>query len=538
MDNVAGRVRRLLKTIHSLRRKLVAERQANSQLRSSHAQFRALVESSVDHIFMLDEKGVYLFSNDQVTPLGMRAGQQLVGRRLQDVYPHDVCTFYREKVKEVFKHGRTVIFSHEKEAGKGTEFFQITLYPIHREGRIWAVGGICRDMSEHKRIEKQLSQTQKMEALGTLVAGVAHEINNPVNLILFNLPLFEKMWRDLIPMLDRVGEGLRNAKFGGLTYAFIKENMPRLISDMKMAANRVANIVNGLKQFSRKSNPAEKSEVQINVAVENAARLGAATLSGSKTELQLNLEPNLPLLHANLQNLEQIILNLMINAHQSIDHEKGLVRIATAWRAQDQAILIEVADNGHGINPAVADKIFDPFVTDRQTKGGTGIGLSVTYNLVKAHRGEISFESKPGQGTKFTVLLPTAEKPKPQRVMVVDDDPAFRALLIQSISRKTNFVAEGFANGAEALIRLGSYPPDLLVLDMFMPEIDGLGVCRAIKNELGLEMMRVIIVTGFPKHPNIVAAEQLGFHQILTKPLDMEFFIQVVKEKLNGKSTG
>ncbi|MBI5895985.1 MAG: response regulator [Desulfobacterales bacterium] len=531
-----NRVRRLLEAIRSLRHKLVFERQTNSQLRNSHAQFRALVESSVDHIFMLDEKGVYLFSNDQVAIFGMRSGQQLVGRRLQDVYLHDVCTFYREKLKEVFTHGRMVTFSHEKDADRGTEFFQNTLYPIHREATIWAVGGICRDMSEQKRIEKQLSQAQKMEALGTLVAGAAHEINNPVNLILFNLPLFEKMWRDLMPMLDNLGDALQHKKFGGLTYAFIKQNMPRLISDMQMAANRVANIVNGLKQFSRKSNPAEKSDIQVNVAVENAARLGASTLSNSRTELQLDLAPNLPLLHANLQNLEQIVLNLMINAHQSIDHDRGLVRIKTEWHAQDQAIIIEVADNGRGINPAVAEKIFDPFVTDRQTQGGTGIGLSVTYNLVKAHNGEISFESKPDQGTRFTIVLPTADKPKPQRVMVVDDDSAFRALLIQTISRKTNFVAEGFANGAEALIRLGSYPPDLLVLDMFMPEIDGLGVCRAIKNELGLELMKVIIVTGFPKHPNLVAAERLGFKQILSKPLDMDLFIQTVKENLNGKS--
>lgn len=520
-----------------MRRELALEKQANAQLRNSHAQFRALVESSIDHIFMLDDRGVYLFSNDQVASLGMRSGQQLVGRRLQDVYPHDIWTIYREKLKAVFSSGRTVIFSHDKESAKGTEFFQNTLYPIHREGRIWAAGGICRDLSEPKRIEKQLSQAQKMEALGTLVAGVAHEINNPVNLILFNLPLFEKMWRDLMPMLDSIGEGLQHTKFGGLTYTFIKQNMPRLISDMKMAANRVANIVNGLKQFSRKSNPAEKSSIQVNVAVENAARLGAATLSNSRTELQLDLAADLPLLHANLQNLEQIVLNLMINAHQSIDHANGLVRITTGWRAQDQAITIEVADNGRGINPSVADKIFDPFVTDRQAQGGTGIGLSVTYNLVKAHNGEISFESKPGQGTKFTVILPTAVKPKPQRVMVVDDDAAFRALLIRTISRKTKVVVEGFANGAEALIRLGSYPPDLLVLDMFMPEIDGLGVCRAIKNELGLELMKVIIVTGFPRHPNITAAEQLGFHQILTKPLDMDRFMHLVKESLNGKTT-
>jgi CheY-like chemotaxis protein len=97
-------------------------------------------------------------------------------------------------------------------------------------------------------------------------------------------------------------------------------------------------------------------------------------------------------------------------------------------------------------------------------------------------------------------------------------------------------VVEDYANGAEALIRMGSHPPDLLVLDMFMPEMDGLGVCRAIKNELGLDLMKVIIVTGFPDHPNLYEATRMGFGQILTKPLIMDEFIQIVQDNLNAKS--
>ncbi len=528
-------VQKLTSIVRRLKQELAYQKQINSELKISEAQFRALVEFSVDHIFILDPKGCYVFSNDQVQQFGFKRGRELIGRRLQDVYTHEACTLYREKLKSVITKGKVVTFVHEKETGKGTEYHQDTLYPIFRDKKISAVGGICRDLSEQKKIEKQLFQAQKMDALGTLVAGAAHEINNPINLMLFNLPLFEKMWQDLIPILDSISDRLQDKKIGGLTYSFINKNMMRLISDMEMAANRVARIVNGLKQFSRKSNPAEKFNVQVNTAVENAARLAASTLSKSKTELQLSLCPQLPFLNANLQNLEQIVLNLMINALQSIDHEKGKVSITTQWCTQEQAVTIEVADNGRGVNPAVAEKIFDPFVTDRQTEGGTGLGLSVTYNLVKAHNGEIFFTSKPGQGTTFTVVFPTVDKQKPHRIMVVDDDAGFRALLIQVLTKKTYCEVEGFANGAEALIRLGSYPPDLLVLDMFMPEIDGLGVCRAIKNELGLELTKVIIVTGFPEHPNLIAARRLGFAQILTKPIDMEVFINTVIENLDAK---
>lgn len=499
------------------------------------AQFNGLVAASSDHIFVLSETGTYLFSNDRVQQFDLEKGQQLLGKRLQDVYRPNVCHLYLEKLKEVMDNSETVTFHHQKRTRHGKQYHRDTLYPIYMGKSVWAVGGVCRNISEQKMIETQLVQSQKMEALGTLVAGVAHEINNPINLVLFNLPLLEKMWIDLLPVLDAHAEKMPNKKIGGLPPNFVKQNLPRLISDMEMAANRVARIVTGLKGFARKSNPAEKSDVQVNVAVQNAARLADVTLKKSKAVMTLDLGSDLPPLHANLQNIEQIVLNLIINALESIGHDHGEVHISTKWIQENRTIVIEVDDNGRGINPTVAEKIFDPFVTDRQTSGGTGLGLSVTYNLVHAHKGDIFFETRPGEGTCFTVVLPTDLKPKIYKVMVVDDDSDFRGLIIRAITRHINCTVEDFANGAEALIRMGSHPPDLLILDMFMPEMDGLGVCRAIKNELGIEQMKIIIVTGFPDHPNLYEAARMGFNQILTKPLAIEEFKKMVRENLDGK---
>ncbi|RPJ56779.1 MAG: response regulator [Dehalococcoidia bacterium] len=519
----------------ALRYQLHACMHSKAELQRSLDQFRALVESSADHLFILSQGGDYLFSNDRVRHFGLDQGAQLVGKRLQDVYPPQPCRLYQEKLHEVFRTGEVVSFHHETKRCDNAQSHLDTLFPIYRDEEVWAVGGLSHDMSEQKQIEKQLFQAQKLDALGTLVAGVAHEINNPINLILFNLPLFEKIWRDVLPILDKHPEDIHQKKLGGLNYAFIKENVMRLASDMELAANRVARIVNGLKEFARKGNPTEKADISINQAVENATRLAAATLQKSNTTLTLDLSPDLPILNANLQNIEQIVLNLIINAFQSIDQDNGVVTVRTARHNEDQSILIEVVDNGCGINPAVADKIFDPFVTDRQASGGTGLGLSVTYNLVKAHQGEIFFKTKAGQGTTFSVILPTMDMRRPRKVMVVDDDKTFRHMLTEALTKRTHSVVEGFANGAEALIRLGSYPPDLLILDMFMPQIDGLGVCRAIKNELGLQLTKVIIVTGFPEHPNLTEAARMGFHKIFTKPLALEEFMRSVKESLYGK---
>jgi PAS domain S-box-containing protein len=535
--NTDDYIRRYRDENRRLKNALEAMSRENQGMRTSQAQYLGLAACSSDHIFVLDFDGTYTYSNDRVKQFGLKFGSELIGRRIQDVYHGDLLGLYRDKINDVCVHDAAVSFPHQKATPRGEEYHIDTLYPIRYKGNIHAIGGICRNISEQKSMETQLFQSQKMEALGTLVAGVAHEINNPINLILFNLPLLEKMWLDLMPVLESHILKAPQKKIGGLLPNFVKENLPRLISDMEMAANRVARIVSGLKGFSRKSNPAEKWDLQVNKAVRNAVRLAGVTIKKSRTTMHMDLASELPLLHANLQNLEQVVLNLIINALESINHDHGKVWIATRYSEKDKHIAIEVSDNGRGVNPKVAEKIFDPFVTDRQASGGTGLGLSVTYNLVKAHDGDITFKTVPGQGTTFFITLPVGPRQKPYKIMVVDDDTDFRKMLIRAMARNENCVVEGYANGAEALIRMGSHPPDLLVLDMFMAEMDGLGVCRAIKNELGLDLMKVIIVTGFPDHPNLYEAARMGFGQILTKPLIMDEFIQIVKDNLNGKAT-
>ncbi len=498
--------------------------------------FQALVESLVDHVFIIDGNGCYLYSNQPAETLPLPRGEKLVGRMVTEVFPPEVSSQFLACFRQVCQKGRAIGFEYQSGGpDNATCCVSTTLFPILLPDHQQLVGGISRDVTKQKDIEKQLVQSQKMEALGTLVAGVAHEINNPINLIIFNLPLIERVFRDFIPVLERNLEGRPEQRFGGLSFEFLKKNLPKLILDTKMAADRVARIVTGLKHFAQKSNPAEKKPVQVNKAVENAIRLAGAALRKKKADLNLNLAPDLPLIVANLQNLEQVVLNLVINAFQAIDHDKGRVDVETRLTSSQDAVQIVVRDNGRGINPRMVKRIFDPFATDRQTNGGTGLGLSVSYNLVKAHNGHITFETEQGKGTTFTVNLPLASPYRLYRVMVVDDDASFRKMLKQAIVRSIQCEVEAVSSGAEALIRLGSDPPDALVLDMFMPEIDGLEVCRAIKNELGLERTKVLIITGFPDHPNLAEATRMGFSMIFHKPLNLREFIGSLKGCLHGK---
>ena len=377
--------------------------------------------------------------------------------------------------------------------------------------------------------QQQLQQAQKMETLGTLVAGVAHEINNPINLIMYNLPLLQKVWSDFLPVLMAQRRHAPQQKYGGFTYDFIQDNLPQLVSDMDMAANRVAKIVSDLKNFSRQSNVAEKNELQVNTAVRNALRLAQTTLRKSGVKLDLQLTENLPLIEGNLQNIEQIILNIIINAIQSIDHNRGEVQIATGFQIKDGRIFIRIRDNGCGISPKISDKIFLPFVTDKHAAGGTGLGLSVTYSLVKAHDGEISFESREGEGTTFTIYLPTLLRRKAPRILVVDDDREIRQMLIEALTLDRQYLVEEAANGIEASIKLGTYRPDLLILDIFMPEMDGLEVCRIIKTEPELADMQVIITTGHPEHIKLDEVVEMGFTRIFSKPFDLWDLVKAVE---------
>jgi len=392
-------------------------------------------------------------------------------------------------------------------------------------GKIVGAMETIQDITDRSQLLNQLYQAQKMEALGALIAGVAHEINNPINLIMYNIPLLEKIWHDVLPVLNDQAVLYPQKKYGGLRHDFINHHLMQLISDMDMAAKRVATIVTGLKSFSRFSAQSEKIPLQINLAVENAIRLSQSTLRKLNVEIDLDLENDLPTISGNLQNIEQVILNLIINAAQAIEHDCGKIRISTRLQPQDGDIRISVSDNGKGVNPAIAGKLFDPFVTDKQEKGGTGLGLSVSYNLIKSHGGSITFDSCQGKGATFHVLVPSVLKRKPLRILVVDDDATIREMLREVLVQRRSYIVEEASNGIEACIRLGSHRPDLLVMDLFMPEMNGVEVCRVIKNDPVLSDMKIMMITGHEGHPLLGDISEFGFIDILYKPFNLEDFV-------------
>jgi CheY-like chemotaxis protein/two-component sensor histidine kinase len=352
---------------------------------------------------------------------------------------------------------------------------------------------------------------------------------------MYNTSLFQKVWRDCLPILKAQAAVAPNRKYGGLDYHFLEENSSQLLSDVDMAANRVAKIVSDLKNFARQSNAADKKPIQINAAIDNAVRLAQTTLRKSGVELTVDLAEDLPMVEGNLQNVEQIVLNLIVNGVQAIAHDRGKIHLKSQFQRRHRQIIISISDNGCGVAPAISGTLFDPFVTNKQAEGGTGLGLSVTYSLVKAHEGEITYQSREGEGSTFIVSFPVSSEKQSARILVVDDDRSVRNVLTESLAEVGSYRVEEASNGIEACIKLGTYRPDLLILDMFMPEMDGLEVCRTINAQPELSEMKVMITTGFPDHPKLKEIRDLGFTEIHYKPLALPDFLAGVSGLLQGK---
>jgi len=394
-----------------------------------------------------------------------------------------------------------------------------------------------RDITETKKTAAALEQArtdlyqaQKMKALGTLVSGVAHEINNPTNLIMLNIHLFKGLWQDLLPLLTELTASDPKRKFGGLPVNYLEENLHLLIADTEMAVTRIAEIVKNLKEFYSRSSVSDKVPLDINAAVTNARKLTQTMLRKSGIELRTDMAPDLPKINANLQSVEQILMNMIINAGEAIEHGDGRVTVKTAQDGGDR-VLITVADNGKGIAPDMFDSLFDPFVTNKQESGGTGLGLSVTYSLVQAHNGHIRFRNLPGGGAEFAVSFPATARSDAPRILVVDDDETFLDLMNQALERQDVYHVQTAANGMDACAQLGEFQPDVVVLDVFMPEVDGVEVCRTIKDDPLFADISVIVVSGVVDHPKIAQIRQMGFNTVFAKPLPMAEFLAAVRQK-------
>ncbi len=257
--------------------------------------------------------------------------------------------------------------------------------------------------AELRRNQQQLVQADKMAALGVLVSGVAHEINNPNGLILLNMPILKDVCSDALAALE---QQRTEVELGGLPFLRIKEELPLMLDEMHEGARRIKRIVEDLKDFARQDDAAIREPLDLNRVAQAAVRLVERSLRSATHRFEARYAPELPLLRGNAQRIEQVLVNLLLNACQALsDPERGIF-LQTFSDPQAGTVVLVLHDEGCGIAPEHMARLTDPFFTTKRESGGTGLGLSVSAGIIKEHGGSLQFASPPGQGTTVTLSFP------------------------------------------------------------------------------------------------------------------------------------
>ncbi len=261
-----------------------------------------------------------------------------------------------------------------------------------------------------KAHQEQLIQADKMASLGVLVSGVAHEINNPTGLLMLNLPLLKSAWEDALPYLDKLAEEDPDLTIGGFPYTRIKGEIPYLLEEMQHSTDRIRNIVNDLKDFAREQPDEVAHEVDLNVVVATAVRLVDKSIRTATDHFELHLDQRMPTVLGSSQRIEQVIINLILNACDALESKDDQLHVSTLISHDRKEAIIAIEDTGCGIPAEVLPRLTDPFYTTKRERGGTGLGLSVSAGIIKALQGRLSFDSVEGEGTTVTVTFPLLTK--------------------------------------------------------------------------------------------------------------------------------
>lgn len=400
--------------------------------------------------------------------------------------------------------------------------------------------GAWQDITEDRRIRRegelrvqQMIQSHKLKALGEVVTGVAHEINNPVSFIANNITLLEEMWRAIEPILASDGASHTDWSDKGISYVEVSTNMKEIIEEFKIASLRIKRVIAGLKEFARADETIQKKPVQIEEVIHGVLIIVGAQVRKTVPRIDLYIDNDLPSIQGHFQKIEQVIANLLINAHQSITPDrKGRIIITARNIERLKAILIEIEDNGIGMQQDLLDHIFEPFFTTRRDKEGTGLGLSISYGLIKDHQGIIGVLSRPGLGSKFSIYLPL--DPKGQidirpAILCCDSDAGYLNEIKMSLIGVIDWCC-GFKDNPEDVITyLEEHPEvDILISEIKLPAMNGWELLKKIRER-------------FPLLPTILySSDPLALKQeekiavkpdfLLKKPFNMSQLQKIIRE--------
>jgi PAS domain S-box-containing protein len=438
-----ARNQQLQELANDLEASVLSERQAHEALRASEARLQAILDNSTAVVYLKDTESRFLLINRRFEELFHVTRELVQGKDNHDLFPKEWADAFRANDLKVLETHRPIVFEEVAPQDDGNHTYISIKFPLYTaQGTAYGVCGISTDITDRKRAEEQLQQqnlrleemarsereahetlkkaqsqmvqAEKLAALGQLVAGVAHEINNPLSYVSNNLAVLQRdvfAVRDLLNLYQEakclvaehrpdLGEGIHRLA-ARIDLPYTLANLDGLMARSRDGLKRIQHIVKDLRDFAR-LDESDLHEVDLNEGIESTVNIIRGQARNLDVALELHLAP-LPPVTCYPAKINQVVLNLVANALDACS-AGGKVKVST--RRNGNRVELDVEDTGSGIDPAIRDRIFDPFFTTKPQGKGTGLGLSISYGIVRAHGGTINFDSTPGQGTCFHVRLP------------------------------------------------------------------------------------------------------------------------------------
>jgi len=477
-------------------------KQAEEALRKSEEQYRQIVEATTDGILKIDGIARIVFVN--------RRFAEMLGYELHEMIGMSVFGFMSDAAKVTAadslqrrRRGEKAPFDATFRHKDGTEIsVNIAGSPlVDEEGRHIGNLAVVRDVTERNKMHSQLMVSDRMASVGTLAAGVAHEINNPLAAVISNLDYIADSLSGMV--------GGQAALSPGGSDAWVAEEIKAPLEDARDAAQRVRFIVRDLKMFSRSPTDERTGAVDVKVIMESSLRMAWNEIR-HRARLVKNYGA-VPGVDANEARLGQVFLNLVVNAAQALQEgraEHNEIRVST--RLEGERVVVEVSDTGPGIPPEIIGRIFDAFFTTKAVGVGTGLGLAISQRIVTDMGGELTVESEVEKGTTFRVALPVARNGESEpaahvavvpltrrrgRILVVDDETLVLRGVKRILSKEHDVVAVVAAEKALALCASGE-KFDLILCDLMMPDMTGMDLHRELLRVAPEQADRMIFLTG------------------------------------------
>ena len=522
-------VNKLEKKMLDLETEIARRKQAEEKLRQSEKKYRTLFETSADGILIADmETRQFQYANPAMCRMLGYTEEELRTMDMANIHPKDDLQRVVAEFEAQARGNKTLAPDIPCLRKDGTIVYaDINTVNIIVDGRK-CNAGFFRDITERKQAEQQALVNAKLASVGELVSGVAHEINNPLTGIIGYAQLLTE--RQDVP-------------------SYVKEDLQKIYEESK----RTVRIVQNLLRFARQYK-SEKNLVDINELLERTLELEAYQLMTGNIQLSTKLATDIPLILADYNQLQQVILNIVTNAHQSIDTIKRKGKITVTTETIEDYVRIYIADNGPGIPMDDITRIFDPFFTTKPAGSGSGLGLSICHGIITEHGGKIYAESIPGQGTTFIIELPVAtgeqaviregkaaekrgrhsRRKMTAKILIVEDEPAIRAVLTRNLSAK-GYQVQAVPDGKAALDKLAKNVYKLLLVDLKMTGMGGREFYEAVQKKHPNSAKRVVFITG-----DVMTADTHDFlastgRPYLIKPFDSNDITDVIEKALAGK---